>query len=510
MLAYALPQTGTPHVGRAPRAARLLAALTHSEEFVPVPARRHLFAARPRRLACLVPLGLLAAACAGEAGDDGAQRAAAPAGTVAAGQPVGVDSAAGVPAARAACAPDNGGITLPAGFCATVFADSVGGARHVAVAANGDVFVARSSPRRRMAGNESGQGARVGVLALRDTNGDGRADRQEVFGRAGGTGIALAPGYVYVDEGPRVVRYPVPAGSLTPAGEPQAVVTGLPMGGHAAHNILLDGGGALYVNVGSRTNSCQRADRETGSPGIDPCTELETRAGIWRYVADRPGQQFSARERYATGIRNAMGLAVDPRDGALYATQHGRDQLLQNWPEHFTAEESAELPAEELVRVSEGSDFGWPYCYYDQNQRKLVLAPEYGGDGQQVGRCAEKQAPVAAFPGHWAPMSAAFYTGQQFPARYRDGVFIAFHGSWNRAPLPQAGYNVAFVPMRAGQPAGQYERFADGFAGKSPLAKPGAAVHRPVGRAVAPDGGLYVTDDVGGRIWKIVYTGAGQ
>ena len=458
----------------------------------------------------------LAAACGGGAGDTRSTSSARATVAASAGDVEPAASATGAPAAGTpaavapACAPDNGGLTVPAGFCATIFADSVGGARHIAVAANGDVFVARSSPGRPRAGSESGQGARVGVLALRDSNGDGRADRQEVFGRAGGTGLALAPGWVYVDEGARVVRYPVPAGRLTPTGEAEAIVTGLPTGGHEARNLLLDGRGALYVNVGSQSNACQQTDRQTGSPGADPCTELETRAGIWRFSAGRAGQAFTPAARYATGIRNAMGLAVDPRDGAMYATQHGRDQLFQNWPQRFTAQQSAELPAEELVRVRQGSDFGWPYCYYDPTQRKLVLAPEYGGDGKQVGRCAEKQAPVAAFPGHWAPMSAAFYTGRQFPARYRDGVFVAFHGSWNRAPLPQAGFNVTFVPMRAGQPAGASERFADGFAGAQRLANPGAAKHRPVGLAAAPDGGLYVTDDVGGRIWKIVYTGAGR
>jgi glucose/arabinose dehydrogenase len=424
---------------------------------------------------------VLAAACGGGTGDAGGKPAPATRGAgAAAAAPAGAAATAGgggaapTPARPAACAPDNAGLTLPAGFCATVFVDSVGGARHVAVAANGDVFVALSTPGRLKAGDETGQGARAGVVALRDTNGDGRADQAERFGRAGGTGIAVGPGWVYVDEGPRVVRYPVPVGRLTPTGDPQEVVAGLPMGGHAAHNMLLDGRGGLFVNVGSKSNSCQKADRQTGSPGADPCTELATRAGIWRFAADRAGQQFGPAGRYATGIRNAMGLAFDPRDGAMYATQHGRDQLLQNWPQRFTAEQSAELPAEELVRVAQGSDFGWPYCYYDQQQGKLVLAPEYGGDGRQVGRCADKQAPVAAFPGHWAPMSAAFYTGTQFPARYRDGVFVAFHGSWNRAPLPQAGYNVAFVPMRAGQPAGQYERFADGFAGAARLDNPGA------------------------------------
>jgi glucose/arabinose dehydrogenase len=418
----------------------------------------------------------------------------------------GASAGAAAAASRPACAPDNDGLRLPAGFCATVFVDSLGAPRHLAVAPNGDVFVALQAARRRTA-NESGQGGKVGVLALRDTDGDGRADVRERFGEAGGTGIAVAPGWVYVDEGTEIVRYPVAGGRLVPSGAKQVVLSGLPMTGHNAHNLLLDGRGALFVNIGSATNSCQQADRQSGSPGDDPCAELTTRAGVWRYDANRTGQRFSPAERWFTGNRNAMGLAFDPRDGALYATQHGRDQLFQNWGQRFTTEQSAELPAEELQRVTRGADFGWPYCYYDQRQQKRVLAPEYGGDGREVGRCAGRPAPVAAFPGHWAPMSLLFYTGRQFPARYRDGAFIAFHGSWNRAPLPQAGYRVSFVPFAAGQAAGTPETFVDGFAGTAELRQPGQARHRPAGLAAAPDGGMYVTDDAGGRIWKIVYVG---
>jgi glucose/arabinose dehydrogenase len=345
-------------------------------------------------------------------------------------------------------------------------------------------------------------------VALRDTDGDGRADSTAYFGERGGTGVAVAPGWLYVDQGPELVRYPLPAGSLRPNGAPQTVVTGLPMGGHSAHNFVLDGRGGLFVNVGSRTNSCQQNDRGTGSPGVDPCTELDTRAGVWRFAADRPGQTFAPAARYATGIRNAMGLAVEPRSGQLYTTQHGRDQLLQNWGTRFTAAQSAELPAEEFMQVNQGDDFGWPYCYYDHqpSAQRLVLAPEYGGDGRAVGRCASKKAPVAAFPGHWAPMASLFYTGSAFPARYRDGVFISFHGSWNRAPLPQAGYRVVFQPLQGGRASGRYETFADGFAGET--ATPSAARHRPAGLAQAPDGSVYVTDDARGRVWKIVYTGA--
>lgn len=401
-------------------------------------------------------------------------------------------------AAAPACAPDNAGLKLPPGFCATIFADSVGSPRHIAVAPDGIVFVALQVPKR--FGSERGSTAAGGVLALRDRDGNGRSDEVAGFGEHGGTGIAVAPGFVYVDEGNQITRYPIAPGQLRPSGAGQVIVSGLPTGGHEARNIALDGRGTLYVNVGSHTNSCQQSDRQTGSPGEDPCTELQTRAGIWRFAANRPGQRFTPQARWATGIRNAMGLTIDPLDGRVYTTQHGRDQLYQNWPQHYDAKEGAELPAEEFMQVNAGDDFGWPYCYYDEYQEKLVLAPEYGGDGKKVGLCANKKAPVAAYPGHWAPMASMFYTGASFPARYRGGAFITFHGSWNRAPLPQAGFRVVFQPMANGRASGKYETFADGF-------REGGVTRRPVGLAQAPDGGLYVTDDARGRIWKIVYTG---
>jgi glucose/arabinose dehydrogenase len=391
-----------------------------------------------------------------------------------------------------ACAAGNGGLTLPSGFCATIFDDEAGGPRHIAVAANGDVFVNRMS-----------RGG--GVLALRDTNGDGKADVRETFGGGGGTGIAVVPGWLYVDEASRIVRYPLPAGSLKPSGDAEVIVDGIPTGGHPARNFVLDGKGGLLVNIGSSSNSCQVAERQKSSPGNDPCTELEARAGIWRFEANVPNQRFSPAQRWMTGLRNGMAMAMNPADGAVYAGSHGRDGLAQQWG--FTEQQSAELPSEEVVRVAQGADAGWPYCYYDQIQKKLVLAPEYGGDGKQVGRCAGKAQPVVAFPGHWAPMSALFYTGRAFPAKYRDGMFIAFHGSWNRLPLPQQGFRVSFAPMRGGKFTGDYETFADGFAGGEIRSMPNAAAHRPAGLAQSPDGGIYVTDDNHGRIWKIVYVG---
>lgn len=445
---------------------------------------------RSPRARLAVTLSLLLGACApGGAGDDSARVAA---GEVAADSAALADSA-GAPASAAACASGNVGLTLPAGFCASLFADSLGGPRHIAVRADGDVFVARRN-------GPQGQG---GVVALRDADGDGRAEMVEHFGPMGGTGVELRDGLLYYEQGTSVLRYRIPDGQLRPAGGPDTIVSGLPTGGHAAHNLALDGRGNLFVNVGSRSNSCQRQDRGNNSPGHDPCTELETRAGVWRFDASRTGQRFSPAQRYATGIRNAIAMEVGP-DGGLWVVQHGRDQLFANWKPEFTEEQSSENPAEELIRVTEGTDNGWPYCYYSMEHKRRVTAPEYGGDGSDASRCGAFRDPVATYPAHWAPMSILFYDGSQLPARYRDGMFIAFHGSWNRTP-PQAGFNVVFQPMRGGQTAGAHEVFAEGFPG-GPVQGRGAP-HRPMGLAQARDGSLLVTDDAGGRIYRISYTG---
>jgi mono/diheme cytochrome c family protein len=259
------------------------------------------------------------------------------------------------------------------------------------------------------------------------------------------------------------------------------------------------------VDVGSATNACQIDNRMPNSPGHQSCTELQTRAGTWRYDANKTGQHFSAAERYVTGLRNGEGFAFDS-SGRLFATQHGRDQLGQNWPKLYRTQQSAQQPAEELVHEQKGADFGWPECYYDRFQQKLVLAPEYGGDGgKAIGVCARKTEPVAGFPAHWAPNDLLIYHGTTFPTAYRDSAFIAFHGSWNRAPEPQGGYNVVFQPLKDGKSAGPFLVFADGFAGA--IKEPGQAAFRPTGLAQGPDGALYISDDVHGRIWRITYRG---
>ena len=407
------------------------------------------------------------------------------------------------------CAEDNGGLTLPPNFCATVYADNIGHARHLVVAPNGVVYVNTWSGRYYANDTPPPGGF---LVALQDTTGDGRADVTIRFGdtreqgSTGGTGITLYKGGLFVEMNDRIVRYALPAEMKAPSGPPEVILSGLPLtDDHPMHPFVIDAQGGLYVDLGSATNSCQVQNRTPNSPGIRPCTELETRAGIWRYDANRTGQQFSPAERFVTGIRNAVGIAVDST-GKLFATQHGRDQLRENWPSLYTPEQGANEPAEELMELERGADYGWPECYYDLAQQKLVLAPEYGGDGgKAVGPCAQKRGPGAVFPAHWGPNALLFYYGQQFPTAYRGGAFIAFHGSWNRAPSPQGGYNVVFQPFVDGKPTGKYVVFADGFAGA--VKEPGRAAHRPSGLAVGPDGALYITDDKHGRIWRVTYRG---
>ena len=186
--------------------------------------------------------------------------------------------------------------------------------------------------------------------------------------------------------------------------------------------------------------------------------------------------------------------------------QHGRDQLFQLFPEFYDAKQSAELPAETLYAINSGDNCGWPYVYYDQFQKKKILAPEYGGDGKKTGG-ENAIDPIVTFPGHLAPNGLLFYTGKMFPQRYRNGAFIAFHGSWNRAPEKQKGFFVAFVPFKNAKPSGEWEIFADNFAGVQDIESPAQAQHRPCGLAEGPDGAVYVSDDVKGTIYKITYHG---
>jgi glucose/arabinose dehydrogenase len=277
---------------------------------------------------------------------------------------------------------------------------------------------------------------------------------------------------------------------------------------HSSKSITLDNQQNIYVNIGAPSNACQVQDRTPGSPGQDPCPLLNNSGGIWRFNSTLLNQTQAQGTRYATGIRNVVGLDWNKSTNELYVMQHGRDQLSFLFPQLFTDSQSAELPAEELLRVNQGDDFGWPYCYFDHTKDQKILAPEFGGNGTTTGRCSSIEKPVAAFPGHWAPNALLFYTGDQFPSRYKNGAFIAFHGSWNRAPLRQGGYFVVFVPMSNGVPSGDAEMFATGFTGETAIiSDPDDARYRPMGLAQGPDGSIYIADSKQGRIWRIIFKG---
>jgi glucose/arabinose dehydrogenase len=402
---------------------------------------------------------------------------------------------AGRPAVQ--CEPGNGGLTLPNGFCAVVVAEDVGPARHLVVSRSGDMYVA-------IRNQENAPG---GVVALRDTNGDGRADVRERFGDSGGTGIQIYNNYLYVSRDDAVVRFPMKEGQLSPGGPAEVVVSGFPQQRvHPTKTLAFDNRGGLYVNIGNPSNACTDPD-QTKTAGLNPCKHQESGGGVWRFDANRAGQVHGKDGvRYSSGLRQANAMRWHPTVNALYVAQHGRNGL-NRWTEYFNDQQNAETPAEELQRIDQGANHGFPYCYYDRLQGKRILAPEYGGDGKKVGDCAKYPLPVAAFPAHWAPNDLLIYTGSQFGQKYQGGAFIAFHGSGSRAPLPQGGYNVVFQPLRDGKASGNYEVFANGFAGRDVVKTREEAAARPMGLAEGPDGSLYIVDSVKGKLWRVINRG---
>lgn len=396
------------------------------------------------------------------------------------------------------------GITLPAGFTATIFADGLDRPRHIAVRDNGDVYVTLRS------GGGQASAGQGHVVAMRDSDGDGRADMVERFGRADAdTGIAIYGDHLYYASTLAVYAVELDAG-LVPSGEAELVVDGFldSGGGHSAKPLTFDGEGHLYVQAGVPSNACQEQPRTPGSPGMQPCPQLERYGGVWRFIANaRKQKQNEDGIHFSTGHRNVVALEWNPVVDRLYLVMHGRDQLDQLFPEEFTTEQRVELPAEEFHVVEQGDNLGWPYTYYDPLRGERMVSPEYGGDGETPAAPGQYKDPLIGFPAHWAPNDLIFYTGGQFPARYRNGAFVAFHGSWNRQPDVQGGYCVVFVPMTGGLPSGEWEIFADDFEGPSAVANPAEAAHRPAGLAQGPDGALYIGDDTGGRIWKVTYAG---
>ncbi|NJO70292.1 MAG: sorbosone dehydrogenase [Bacteroidetes bacterium] len=392
--------------------------------------------------------------------------------------------------------PGSDGLELPNDFGSQIVADDLGEGRHIVVNSNGDIYVSL-----RIIKNGGG------VVGLRDADKDGIAEEIKYFGQFTGTGIGIHNGYLYVGADTIIVRYKLLENELVPDLNHEVIAGGFVRENqHETKSITFDNAGNLFVTVGAPSNACQDPDRTPGTPGLDPCPLLERYGGIWKFDANEQNQdQVRDGYRYATGIRNAVAVDWNKSVNGLFALQHGRDQLSQFWPDLYTDEDNAELPAEEFFRVNDGSDFGWPYCYYDHIQSKKLLNPEYGGDSKTEGRCKDKDQPIMAFPGHLAPNDLIFHTGKSFPEKYKNGAFITFHGSWNRAPKPQKGFFVAFVPFNGDLPSGNWEIFADNFAGATNIASPSDAKHRPCGIAEGPDGSLYIIDSVKGRIWNVFY-----
>lgn len=394
-------------------------------------------------------------------------------------------------------------LKLPPGFSAQVIFEGTGESREIYVRSDGDIFVALA-----------GLGNGPHILGLRDDDGDYIVDTVERFHhlttpesqRPPQVHIEYFDDFLYAVGNEQVVRMHLPPGRLHPDGATEVVANIPYQRSHRGRTLSIDDDGWVYVNIGAPSNACQTNSRTRGSPGLDPCPQLEQHAGIWRWRGDVLDQSREDGELWAGGIRNAIAQTWDPVYKALFVGQMGRDRLDSLWPEYFDSEQNAELPAEEFFAAAQGENYGWPYCYYDQFQGTKVLAPEYGGDGKTIGRCAEFALPQVAFPGHYSPASIAFYHGDEFPARYQGGAFVALKGSWNRAPMPQDGYIVAFVPFDNGTPTGDWDVFADSFKGFDTLYERGNAKYRPQSVFVHTDGALYILDNNEGRIWRVTYT----
>lgn len=400
---------------------------------------------------------------------------------------------------------DNGGLFLPDGFGAVVVVDSVGASRHIAVNDNGDIYV-----KLRLATGD------LGNVALRDTNNDGKADVVERFGDYQNDGIfatemRIHKGYLYFSSEHVVYRQKLIPGQLIPDGIPEMIlIDSYPTRWHNSKVLAFDNDGGMYVTFSAPTNVCEDWKTVTDGTVINvkgefPCSQLEILGGIWRFDDSKLNQTQADGVRYATGLRSVVGMSWNQEDNSLYATNHGRDYLHGHAPQFFSEWDNTVLPAEEFMKIEAGNDFGWPYTYYDHFKNKRMLAPEYGGDG--IIENSKYTDPIMGLPAHWAPNDLLFYTGNQFPARYKKGAFIAFHGSTNRIPYQQAGYIVAFIPFENGKPTGKWEVFADGIAGVDIIPNMVDAIGRPMGLAEGPDGSLYISESKKGKIWRVVFTG---
>lgn len=335
-------------------------------------------------------------------------------------------------------------IKLQDGFEIEEYAQGLGDARFMAVSPDGILFVASMDK-----GN---------VLALPDKNSDGKADEVKTYvsGLKRPNSITFHEGYLYVGETDKISRFKY-EGYDTKPGEKEVIVSGLPNKGHFTKTIEFGPDGKMYVSMGSSCNVCVEKDKR--------------RATILVYSPEGKDGKV-----YASGLRNSVGLALHPGTGELWATDNGRDWLGDN------------LPPEEINLIKEGKDYGWPYCYGDN-----IPDPDF----DEPEKCKDTVKPVVKMQAHSAPLGLTFYDGDMFPDEYKDDLFVAFHGSWNRT-VP-TGYKVVRIKMKDGKPEG-IEDFAYGWL------KGEKRLGRPVDVIVGPSGELFVSDDMRGVIYRIRFT----
>lgn len=350
---------------------------------------------------------------------------------------------------------------VPRGFQISIFADHLSNARWMAVAPNGDVFLAEPSD----AGGK--------ITILRDTNGDGKADKIFTFlpssaGFVYPHGLAFHDGYLYVGDLRGIWRFPYKDGQ-TSAGVPEKVTTKVadlrPKGNHVTRDIAFGPDGTLYLALGSRDN----------------ISDFKPGAQIFRINADGSMSEF------ASGIRNPVGIAFAPGTNTLYVTTNERDGL------------GDDLPPDYLTSVKPGGFYGYPYAYIGKN-------PDPIWGSKDPAKVAASITPDVLFHAHSAPTGLVFYTGTNFPAEYRGDAFVSLHGSWN-AGNP-TGYKVVRVHFVGPKAENGYENFVTGFwNGMGSNGQPAKVWGRPVGLAIAKDGSLLIADDVGNVVWRVTYTG---
>lgn len=374
-------------------------------------------------------------------------------------------------------------LQLPAGFTATIVAEGMSGARHIAFNKQGGLYI-------KLSRLKDGKG----IIYLKDSDGDGAFDKQTAFGDYPGTGIYVKDDYLYASSNDDVYRYKLDKnGEVINPDKAEKIIEGLVNRNRDnSKSIAVDNKNNIYVNVGSYVNACLVDPNSKQAP--NPCPLLDSVGGIWQFKTNKLNQHYSDAVHYGIGFKNVVGLDWNNSTNSLFIMQHGRDNLHDLFPQYYSKEQDGLLPAETMYELHKGDNGGWPYVYYDQFQHKKIVSPEYGGDGKKTGG-ENAVEPIVAFPAHLAPNGLMFYTGKQFPAKYKNGAFIAFHA---RSPELQKGNLVAFVPFSNGKPAGDWQIFAENF-------MVGNDQHKPCGLAQSPDGSLYVADDAKGTIYRIQY-----